>query len=451
MSEATIEYKDGPNVSTAYAVSEGKKTKVQMVATPAGDLELAENPNVDTGYIVIDGKKHKCALVAEVAGELKLPTSATDDTGYVIAQDGRQHKVKLVANIAGGGGGTTINNQDIDVTENGVYTADTGYTGLGTVNVNVPNPSTGILSIVENGSYNVTEYATAEVNVPTSGGATTKYGVSIDNLLGDVDENGKLYVPYDNFVFNGAGIKSLDASVLAYRFTTQDVSKSLPITKILLPDLLQAGTASLAYVANSARYLTEVDLGLITDISSSSELSHAFEDASNLATVRAPNVTTISGAFACQNAFSSTGLTSNAFPNLTTISGDSACQYMYRGCTFNALGLDNLTTISGESACKYMFNLLKIDVAEFPKLTTITGSQACRYWFQLSTVKKVYFPALTTVDTDVFGSSAARGAFGSCSQLTEIHFRADAQATIEAMSGYAAKWGASSASIFFDL
>ena len=286
-----------------------------------------------------------------------------------------------------------------------------------------------------------------------SGGSApaTKFGVSIDNLLGDVDADGKLSVPYGDFVFNGAGIKSLDMSALAYRFTTQDTLKSLPITKILLPDLLQAGTNSLAYVANSARFLIEADLGLITDISEANVLLHAFEGATSLATVRAPNVTTISGSFACQNAFEYTSLTSNAFPNLTTISGDSACKYMYRGCTFDALGLDNLTTISGASACQYMFNSLKIDVAEFPKLTTITGSQACRYWFQLSTVKKVYFPALTTVDTNVFGNSAGNGAFASCSQLTEIHFRADAQATIEAMSGYAAKWGASSASIFFDL
>jgi len=36
------------------------------------------------------------------------------------------------------GGGATINNQDISVSENGVYTADEGYTGLGTVTVNVP-------------------------------------------------------------------------------------------------------------------------------------------------------------------------------------------------------------------------------------------------------------------------------------------------------------------------
>lgn len=279
------------------------------------------------------------------------------------------------------------------------------------------------------------------------GGATTKYGVSIDNLLGNVDADGKLSVPYDDFVFNGAGIKSLDASALAHRFTTEDTYKCLPVTKILLPDLLQADTNSLAYVANGARFLIEVDLGLITDISSSNALSYAFENASSLATVRAPNVTTISGNFACQNAFANTSLTSNVFPNLTTISGSSACKYMYRGCTFDVLGLDNLTTISGDSACQYMFNLLTIDVAEFPKLTTITGSKACRYWFLLSKVQKVYFPALTTVGTDVFGNNA----FASCSQLTEIHFRADAQATIEAMLGYAAKWGASSASIFFDL
>ena len=292
----------------------------------------------------------------------------------------------------------------------------------------------------------------AKIGQISGGGApATKYGVSIDNLLGDVNADGKLYAQYDNFVFNGAGIKSLDASVLACRFTTQDASNCLPITKILLPDLLQVSTASLDHVANSARFLIEVDLGLITDISGSSALKDAFGSAYSLATVRAPNVTTISGDFACQNAFEYTGLTSNVFPNLTTISGNSACKYMYRGCTFDALGLDNLTTISGASACQYMFNSLKIDVAEFPKLTTITGSLACRYWFQLSTVKKVYFPALTTVNADVFGSSAGNGAFASCSQLTEIHFRADAQATIEAMDGYASKFGAKNATIFFSL
>ena len=35
--------------------------------------------------------------------------------------------------------GTQINNQDKEITENGTYTADEGYTGLGTVTVNVPS------------------------------------------------------------------------------------------------------------------------------------------------------------------------------------------------------------------------------------------------------------------------------------------------------------------------
>lgn len=40
---------------------------------------------------------------------------------------------------SGGGGGVTINNQDKTITENGTYTADEGYTGLGTVTVDVAN------------------------------------------------------------------------------------------------------------------------------------------------------------------------------------------------------------------------------------------------------------------------------------------------------------------------
>ncbi len=45
--------------------------------------------------------------------------------------------------ITTGGGGTPINNQNKNITANGVYTADAGYTGLGTVNVNVSGGGSG--------------------------------------------------------------------------------------------------------------------------------------------------------------------------------------------------------------------------------------------------------------------------------------------------------------------
>ena len=45
---------------------------------------------------------------------------------------------QMPSEIAGiSGGGVPINNQDKTITENGTYTADEGYTGLGTVTVDV--------------------------------------------------------------------------------------------------------------------------------------------------------------------------------------------------------------------------------------------------------------------------------------------------------------------------
>lgn len=72
-----------------------------------------------------------------------------------------------------GGGGVAIKNQDKTITENGTYKADSGYTGLGTVSVNVPSSGivpSGTIDITENGSYDVTNFATALVEIAASGG-----------------------------------------------------------------------------------------------------------------------------------------------------------------------------------------------------------------------------------------------------------------------------------------
>ena len=68
----------------------------------------------------------------------------TPDSGY----DGF-NQVNLNINVAGG----EVNNQDKTITENGVYTADQGYTGIGTATVNVPQP--GNLDIIIPNSINV--------------------------------------------------------------------------------------------------------------------------------------------------------------------------------------------------------------------------------------------------------------------------------------------------------
>jgi hypothetical protein len=58
----------------------------------------------------------------------------------------------------GGGSGVVIKNQNKEITENGTYKADAGYTGLGKVIVNVPIPDVDAaieaeLEVIENGTY----------------------------------------------------------------------------------------------------------------------------------------------------------------------------------------------------------------------------------------------------------------------------------------------------------
>lgn len=64
-----------------------------------------------------------------------------------------------------GSGGVTINNQDKTITENGTYTADEGYTGLGTVTVDVQSAggdeASVLDSVIENTVTEITSNATS--------------------------------------------------------------------------------------------------------------------------------------------------------------------------------------------------------------------------------------------------------------------------------------------------
>lgn len=65
----------------------------------------------------------------------------------------------------GSGGGVTIKNQNKTITENGTYTADSGYTGLGRVEVNVQGGGaveTISWTMTENGTYSPVQKVTGE-------------------------------------------------------------------------------------------------------------------------------------------------------------------------------------------------------------------------------------------------------------------------------------------------
>ena len=102
--------------------------------------------------------------------------------------------------------------------------------------------------------------------------------------------------------------------------------------------------------------------------------------------------------------------------------------------TISQLQNDVLTTV-GSNAFSHCRSLTSIDL---PKVTTV-GSSA---FSSCESLTSINLPNVTTV-----GDSA----FYGCSSLKEIHFATKNKEAIEALSDYSNKFGATNATIYFDI
>lgn len=90
----------------------------------------------------------------------------------------------------------------LEVTENGTYTAPDGVDGYSPVTVNVPIPDgyiqpSGELEVTENGTHDVTAYASVNVNVEASGGdPKVLLDAALNNTLTAIDSNVTRIVAY---------------------------------------------------------------------------------------------------------------------------------------------------------------------------------------------------------------------------------------------------------------
>lgn len=195
-------------------------------------------------------------------------------------------------------GGGDVSVDALNVTENGVYTAEEGH-AYSPVTVAVPQPS-GTLSITSNGVYDVGSFASADVNV--SGGGGDVEDEIITRQLSGIYSNSRVS-EVGMFAFYACNNVSEFYFDNATAFSASAFANCEGMTKISAPNLTNA-VGALFYQCTK---LKSVDFPLLARLSASAfygcvalsyanlpELtyvgSQAFSNCQSLATINCPKV-----------------------------------------------------------------------------------------------------------------------------------------------------------------
>ena len=280
----------------------------------------------------------------------------------------------------------------------------------------------------------------AKVTGTGTGGGGSKYGISIDDLLGEVSSN-TLQVPTGNDAnLTISGFTKLAQYALYYKFV-----RNTKVRNVTFSDLEQC--------ANSYA------------------MQYGFYYCTNLQTASFPKLTTINGSSAFGNVFyGDTSLKTVDLSALETINTSSAMQYAFYSCTnLESIDFSALKTIgssaTGNTANNrhfyYAFSgCSKLTSLTFPELTAIyCNGNGTSYgsFTNNNKIQKLYFPKLTVMTwsssyTNANKTQPIENMFSGCTALTEIHFALANKTTVEAFTGYSTKWGApSTCTIYFDL
>ena len=387
-------------------------------------------------------------------------------------------------------GGAIINNENITVTSNGTYTAGEGYTGLGTVDVNVAD----IPAVTE--ELNVTPTTSAQTIRPEEGkdgfnpvnvaavtssidanitAGNIKKDVTILGVTGSyegsgsatlitksITQNGTYNASSDNAdgyssvtvnVSGGGGGVGITREVSAngvYQMPANSFTFSLP------SNATDISTSAMQYAFQNCTSLTSVDLSSLTTVSSNYAFNNAFNGCTGLTSVDLSSLTTVTGGYSLYNAFRGcTSLTNLDLSSLTTLSGvdgNNSLQFIFYGCTsLTSVDLSSLTTVSSASAFINAFNgctgLTSVDLSS---LTTVSG-HACfsRIFSGCTSLTTLSFPALTSTS---FGSETTQ--FNNMLQGVTgctVHFPSNLQSVIGSWSDVTAGFGGTNTTVLFDL
>lgn len=261
-------------------------------------------------------------------------------------------------------------------------------------------------------------YADKIGQIQAGGSSATKYGVSIDNILGDVDENGVLQKPTtDTFVLDLTGVTNVGISALNSRFVNNEKARGILANDVVFVDI-SAFYSSFMQCAN----LDTMEFNGLESITTAQPFAYIAQ--SSLSTKLVPHFNKL-------KTISASNVFFNSFTNMTIVPDKT---------------FPSLEYISGSGAFASFMKHKEGGLVYFSKVKTIAGATVqFSSTFGSIYVKNInwYFPRASELTKYVWNISS--------SYPGEIHFAAANQAAIEACDGYDKKWGIVAATIYFDL
>lgn len=273
------------------------------------------------------------------------------------------------------------------------------------------------------------------------------FGVSLNDLFGTLDSNGILTPNSWNGELDFTGVRVLFSKALTGLFY-----EDTKVTSVNFPTLTHINFSSLEKTFRGCTNITSINLSSVTSVGQSG-LGYTFYGCTKIQTVDLSSLTTFTSSNGLNYCFyGCTGLLSVDLSSLTD-TNKTGLYYCFNGCTkLTSVDLSSLAVVGEFGLGSAFYGCTNLENINFDSLTTLGKTAFGSAFYNCKKITKFSFPSLTSVLTDSFGSSTSNTAFRGCTALAEIHFRADMQSTIEAMSQYASKWGApSTCEIYFDL
>ena len=337
---------------------------------------------------------------------------------------------------------------------------------------------TDTTNITKNGTYNVTKYTTANVNVegtqptyksisisPSKNTGTfiasdmgadgfdrvTAFGVTSEIDSNIQPENIKKNVQILGVTGTYEGSGGGSSLSIQYRKDANGILLT-PSTIIDLSGVTDLGNVKFAYAYENDQDITgTVDFSDLVNIGKDAGLYYTFHGCNGITSVDLSGLKTISGT--CGNSFyECNGLINVDMQNLVSISGQGTCNAMFARCkNLTSVNISSLTTLSSYSNyCAAMFSQCsKLQTIRFASLSNIKSATCLNFVVSdCTSLTDLYFPAL---DSNSFGSytSQFNNMLSGCSGVT-VHFPNNLSSVISSLSGYP-NFGGTNTTVLYDL